>query len=90
MSIEEIADVEFSRCCFCDTEYGSEECRECPVFEGSVKDLDRNVVGHCGKFLPRGKLCYSPLCGDLCPGCPLNGYEFEEELREEEARGHEY
>ena len=79
-----IEEPEFSQCCFCETEYGSDECRECPAFEGSIKDLDRDVVGHCGKFLPRAKLCYPSMIDDLCPGCPLNGYEFEEELQEEE------
>lgn len=45
---------------------------------------DDYLVGHCGKILPRAKLCYPPMIDDFCPGCPLNGYEFEEELREEE------
>lgn len=39
---------------------------------------DDHVVGHCGKILPRGRLCYPSLCDDLCIGCRLNGHEFEE------------
>ena len=45
---------------------------------------DEHLVGHCGKILPHGTLCYPPLCDDFCPGCPLNGYEFEREERERE------
>ena len=51
---------------------------------------DDYLVGHCGKRLHRGAMCYPSLCDDLCVGCPLNGYEFSEEIREEEEAWHEY
>ena len=41
-------------------------------------------IGRCGKILQRDKLCYPPFEDDLCLSCPLNGWEFLEEIKEEE------
>ena len=43
-----------------------------------------HLVGHCGKILPRGELCFPSFEDDLCLDCPLNGWEFLEEIKEEE------
>ena len=44
-----------------------------------------HLVGHCGKILPRGRLCYPPMHDDFCPCCPLNGDEFEhEQIRDDD------
>lgn len=44
-----------------------------------------HLVGHCGTILPKFKFCYPSLIDDLCPGCPLNGYELAPEEEDPEA-----
>jgi len=31
--------LDFSRCCFCDKQYGSRDCLGCPEYEGSFEYL---------------------------------------------------